>query len=49
MISKSILKKLKINNLPLKSKNILEGLHRNLLDSFDHILEFENILDIKSR
>lgn len=49
MVSNLIFKKMKNHNLPLKSKNILEGFYPNLCDTFDPILEFEDKLDIKLR
>ena len=47
MVSKSILKKLIINKLAIKSENTLKELHLNLLDTFDNIFKSEDKLDIK--
>ena len=47
MVSKSILKKLIINKLVIKSENTLKELHLNLHDTFDNIFKSEYKLDIK--
>ena len=47
MVSRSILKKIKINKPAIKSENTLKELHLNLLDIFDDIFKSEDKLDIK--
>jgi hypothetical protein len=47
MVSKSILKKLKINKPVIKSENTLKELHLKLLDTFDNIFKSEDKLNIK--
>ena len=47
MVSKSILKKIKINKAAIKSENTLKELHFNLFDIFDYIFKSEDKLDIK--
>jgi hypothetical protein len=47
MVSKSILKKIKINKAAIKSENTLKEWHFNLLDIFDNIFKSEDKLDIK--
>jgi hypothetical protein len=47
MVSKSILKKLKINKPVIKSENTLKELHLTLLDTFDNIFKSEDKLNIK--
>ena len=47
MVSKSILKKIKINKAAIKSENTLKELHFNLLDISDYVFKSEDKLDIK--
>jgi hypothetical protein len=47
MVSKSILKKIKINKPAIKSENTLKELHLNLIDIFDNVFKSEDKLDIK--